>query len=208
MDQTAAPENASTARINQLREAGTDYPEWVRKYVQTPALSGRVLDLSANLTRDAAMPFDKAVAVESWLRKNIAYDEKLEAPPPGREGADYTLFETHRAYCTYYATSMVMLLRAQGVPARIAVGYAQGTVNLSPAGADFATYLVRQQDSHAWVEVFFPRYGWVEFEPTASQPLIPRSEDLPHATLRQSVQNLVTIMHTLRQQPHGIAHWV
>ena len=178
----AALGSMSTARINQLREAGTDYPAWMAKYRQLPEISGRVLDLAANLTRNAATPYDKAVAVESWLRKNIAYDEKLEAPPPGREGADYTLFETHRAYCTYYATSMVMLLRAQGVPARIAVGYAQGAVTLSPAGTDFATYLVRQQDSHAWVEVYFPRYGWVEFEPTASQPLIPRSEDLPQIT--------------------------
>lgn len=179
----------STAKINELRTAGTDYPAWLRRYVQVPsAVPARVLDLAATLTRDAATPYDKAAAVERWLRINIKYDEKLEAPPAGVEGSEYILFDTRRAYCNYYATAMVMMLRSQGIPSRMVVGYAQGEARLEELDADVATYKVKQQDSHAWVEVFFPGYGWVEFEPTAAQPEIPRLEDTPEQSVTPTPQ--------------------
>jgi transglutaminase-like putative cysteine protease len=169
----------SAARVNDLRRAGKKYPAWVtRRYLQVPtALPRRVRDLAKKVTAGARTHFDKAVAVEQWLRTNIAYDELLVQPPAGREAADYILFETRRAYCNYYATAMVMMLRSQGIPARVVVGYAQGEAVIDPNDANSAIWRVRQRDSHAWVEVFFPGYGWVEFEPTASQPEIPRRED-------------------------------
>lgn len=168
----------SAARVNDLRQAGTDYPAWTNRYLEVPAaLPRRVRDLAVTIVGDARTPFDKAAATERWLRTNIAYDENSLQPPAGREASDYVLFDTRRAYCTYYATSMVMMLRTLGVPARMVVGYAQGDAELSLTDPNSVIWHVRQRDSHAWVEAFFPGYGWIEFEPTAAQPEIPRRED-------------------------------
>jgi hypothetical protein len=78
-------------------------------------------------------------------------------------------------FCNYYATSEIVLLRAVGIPARWAVGYAQGEYD-----SDSGTYQVRQRDAHSWPEVYFPGIGWIEFEPTLSQPIIERPEGNPN----------------------------
>lgn len=171
--------SVSTARVSQLRNAGTNYPnEILQRYLELPNnVPERVKDLARKIVQDENTPFDRAVAIERFLRNNIAYDEKIEAPSQGVEASDYILFDIRRAYCDYYATSMIVMLRSLGIPARIAQGYAQGDPNLETPDADVATYRVLQKDSHAWVEVFFPRYGWIEFEPTAAQPPIARNED-------------------------------
>ena len=170
--------SVSLASAAQLRSAADDYPAWVRAhYLQLPPqVPERVADLARNIAARAPTAFDKAVAIERWLRENIAYDEQLPAPPPGIEASDYVLFDVRRAYCNYYATAMVTMLRSLGVPSRVAVGYAQGEVVLDPSVTDRALYHVRADDSHMWVEVFFPDFGWVEFEPTAGQPPIQRFE--------------------------------
>lgn len=169
----------SIAEAQQLREAPIDYPQWiVNQYLQVPAaVPDRVRSLAWNIAGRETTPYDKAVAIERWLRDNIAYDEKLEAPPPGVEASDYILFDTRRAYCNYYATAMVMMLRSLGVPARMATGYAQGELLPEASGPQSARYRVKVEDAHAWVEVFFPLYGWVEFEPTAGQPPLNRAEN-------------------------------
>ena len=166
----------STANVSQLSNARSEYPAWIReRYLQVPAtVPARVKRLADNITADAATPFDKAVAIEQWLRNNITYDEQLEAPPAGVEASDYVLFDVKRAYCNYYATAMVTMLRSMEVPARVAVGYAQGEPSIDFSTPDKATYKVKASDSHMWVEVFFPEWGWVEFEPTAGQPPIDR----------------------------------
>jgi hypothetical protein len=168
--------SVSVANANELRAASTDYPGWVtQRYLQAPAdVPDRVRNLARNIVSEAQTPYDQAVLIERWLRQNIEYDEKLEAPPPGVEASDYILFDVKRAYCNYYATAMVTMLRSLGVPARVAVGYAQGELALDPSQTDRALYHVKASDSHMWVEVFFPDYGWVEFEPTAGQPPIER----------------------------------
>lgn len=173
----------SVANVAELRSTQDDYPAWVReRYLQAPAdVPARVKQLALDITADAATPFDKAAAIETWLRDNIAYDEKLEAPPPGVEASNYILFDVKRAYCNYYATAMVTMLRSLGVPARVAVGYAQGEPVIDFNMPDKAVYHVKASDSHMWVEVFFPEWGWVEFEPTAGQPPIDRF--LPEANV-------------------------
>jgi transglutaminase-like putative cysteine protease len=176
----AARGSVSTATVRELREATTTYGPWLQPYLQMPAaVPERVRDLAASLTRSADNPFDKSRAVERWLRSNITYDDQIEAPPIGREATDYVLFDTRRAYCDYYATAMIVMLRSQGIPARYAQGYAQGTLELEEPEAEVGTYKVIRKDSHSWVEVFFPGYGWVEFEPTSGQPEIPRLDENP-----------------------------
>jgi transglutaminase-like putative cysteine protease len=176
--------SVSLANVAQLRNAPGDYPAWVRaRYLQLPPqVPERVADLARNIAARAPTAFDKAAAIERWLRANIAYDERLPAPPPGVEASDYVLFDVRRAYCNYYATAMVTMLRSLGIPSRVAVGYAQGEIVLDPSVTDRALYHVRADDSHMWVEVFFPEFGWVEFEPTAGQPPIERFEPQAEAT--------------------------
>ena len=171
--------SVSIAESQQLREAPIDYPQWiVNQYLQVPAaVPDRVKSLAHNIAGREATPYDRALAIERWLRDNIAYDENLAAPPPGVEASDYILFDTRRAYCNYYATAMVMMLRSLGVPARMATGYAQGEMLPEASSAQSARYRVKVEDAHAWVEVFFPLYGWVEFEPTAGQPPLNRAEN-------------------------------
>jgi hypothetical protein len=95
----------------------------------------------------------------------------ISAPPPGRDGVDYFLFDSRQGYCDYYASALVVMARAVGIPARLASGYTRGEYR---SVSD--DYLVRELNAHTWVEIYFPHYGWVEFEPTASQPLIARPE--------------------------------
>jgi hypothetical protein len=82
---------------------------------------------------------------------------------------DYFLFDSREGYCDYYASAMVVMARAVGIPARIAVGYAGGEYDEELGG-----YRVRRSNAHTWVEIYFPDYGWIEFEPTAGEPLIVR----------------------------------
>jgi hypothetical protein len=168
----------SLADVGQLRSARQAYPEAIaNRYLQVPAqVPGRVKELAQKVVSKAGAEtaFDKALAIETFLRGYLVYDEKLEAPPAGVEASDYVLYTTRRAYCDYYSTAMIVMLRSLGVPARMAVGYAQGEVDPDNTTAQETTYLVKANDAHAWVEVFFPDYGWVEFEPTANQPPLRR----------------------------------
>jgi len=160
----------SMADENSLRAAGDDYPDWVLdRYLQLPpTLPSRVRDLAEEITRDYDNAYDKATALERYLRK-IKYNQLIEAPPEGQDGVDYFLFDIREGYCDYYASAMAVMARAVGIPARVAAGYSQGQYN-----PDTGVFRVREKDAHAWVEIYFPRYGWVEFEPTPSQPLIAR----------------------------------
>jgi len=154
-----------------LQRAGTSYPNWITdRYLQVPdSVPDRVKQLAKEITLPYDTPYDKANAIESFLRSEIEYNEKIEAPPPNRDPVDYILFDLKQGYCDYYATSMAVMLRSVGIPARIVSGYAQG--HFDP---DKQAYVVLLQDAHTWVEVYFPRYGWIEFEPTAAQPVIVR----------------------------------
>jgi hypothetical protein len=164
----------SRATAGQLRLAGTEYPEWVKaRYLQLPArLPGRVRALSRELTNSAGSPYDAAEAIQSYLRR-ITYDQFISAPPAGVDVVDWFLFVNRRGYCDYYASAMAMLCRASGIPARISQGYTPGEFD-----ADLDTFHVRQLDAHAWPEVYFPRYGWIAFEPTSSEPVLARPEEV------------------------------
>ena len=148
----------------ELRRAGTDYPDRVTEsYLQLPgSTTDRVRERSAEVAGGAETPYDKAVAIERHLEREKRYS--LSVPAPSGDVADTFLFEREAGYCTYYATTMVVMLRSQGVPARFATGYTPGEA----VGDD--ERVVRGLDSHAWVEVYFPDVGWVRFDPTPSGP--------------------------------------
>jgi transglutaminase-like putative cysteine protease len=157
----------------QLRLAGEDYPDWVLKtYLNLPrSVPQRVWDLALDLTASEPTPYDQAAAIERYLR-TIPYTLEVGSPPSNRDLVDYFLFDLQRGFCDYYASAMVVLARAAGLPARLVVGYASGVYL-----PEQASYQVSQADAHAWAEIYFPGYGWVEFEPTAGRPAIERPEE-------------------------------
>ncbi len=150
----------------QLRTARSSYPKWIADhYLNLPAsVPQRVLRLAQELTATGATPYDRAVAIETYLRQ-FPYTLELPPPPSNRDIVDYFLFDLKKGYCDYYASAMVVLSRAAGIPARLAIGYATGTYD-----AEHNRYTVTAADAHSWPELYFPNYGWIEFEPTASQP--------------------------------------
>jgi hypothetical protein len=164
----------SRASRSELQAAGTDYPDWVREtYLTLPGdVPARVLALARDLTATSATPYDRALAIESHLR-TIPYNLDITGPPPGQDVVDYFLFDLKQGYCDYFATSMVVLARAAGLPARMVVGYASG-----PAQRTEGTfrYTVTEAEAHSWVEVYLPEIGWIEFEPTSGRAAIERSE--------------------------------
>ena len=154
-------------------EAQAD-PAWVRdRYLEVPEdLPERVRDLASTVTESATTRYDKALAIERWLRVNMRYEESIGDPPRDRDKVDWFLFDERQGYCDYYSTSFVMMARSQGIPARLAAGYAGG----QPAADDPETLRVWDFDAHTWPEVFFPELGWLEFEPTAGEPPVERPE--------------------------------
>jgi transglutaminase-like putative cysteine protease len=156
-----------------LRQAGTLYPDWVvPRYLQLPdSLPGRVRLLAEQLTEGLETPYERARAIERYLRQ-YQYDEDIEGPRRNQDGVDYFLFEARAGYCDYYSSAMVVMLRAVGVPARYVRGY-------SVREREEGVYHLLESDGHAWPEVFFPGYGWVEFEPTGGEPPLnrPRSQE-------------------------------
>ena len=150
--------------VVEMREAGDDYPLWIReRYLTLPKkLSPRLSALSQEITSELNTPYDKAEGITNYLRQNIAYNTTIPSPPLGIDALEWFLLTWKSGYCTYYATAEVILLRSAGVPARLAVGYAQGE-------KENGLYVVRPKNAHAWPEVYFPGIGWVEFEPTVNQ---------------------------------------
>lgn len=159
----------SNPNTQQLRDAGRFYPAWVTdKYLQLPSeFSPAIMELAAEITEGQETPYDQAVAITRYLRTNIAYADVVPETPRNRDPLEWMLFENKQAYCLYYASAEVLMLRSLGVPARLAVGFAEGEREQNQ-------YTVRKLDAHAWPEVYFPGIGWVEFEPTGSQPVLNR----------------------------------
>ena len=181
----SANASVSTATGSDLYSAGTEYPGWVLdRYLQLPdTMPSRVIELAQVLTKDIEAPYEKAMAICSYLRA-LDYTLDIGALPDGIDGVDYFLFDLKKGYCTHFASAMTVLLRASGVPSRMVAGYGPGelTDQYEPgdtmgSGVDAwqdwqDTFIVR--NGHSWSEVFFPGYGWVPFEPTPAQPPIAR----------------------------------
>ena len=183
-DQYQVASRVSTADATALRAASTSYPQWVSdRYLQLPdTLTPRTLDLATQLAGAQTNPYDKAIAVRDYLRVNIDYNDQIAAAPEGVEPLDYVLFDLQEGYCTYYASAMAVMLRSQGVPARVVSGYALGEYD--PTAQN---YRVRAVNAHTWVEVYFPDYGWIHFEPTQSIPVVERPTSGAEGALDPSV---------------------
>jgi transglutaminase superfamily protein/uncharacterized protein DUF4129 len=162
----------SNATVTELEAAGTNYPNWLAQYsilpefgYRSPEVLNKIRQLAVSVTAGAATPYDKAVAIETFLRNPNNFKWTL-SPEPKRplnvDPIDWFLFSSKQGYCEFFATAMGDMLRSLGIPTRLVNGFGSG-------GLDNASgnLVVRSLDTHTWVETYFPNYGWIPFEPTS-----------------------------------------
>ncbi|MGE7989217.1 transglutaminase TgpA family protein [Lysinibacillus fusiformis] len=137
------------------------------RFMQLPAqLPQRVRDLALSITQDETTVYDQIKAVEGYFRTNgFRYDKTQAAiPAENQDYVDQFLFDTKVGYCDNFSTSMVVLLRSIGIPARWVKGFAPGTAG--PMSDGLREYRITNDNAHSWVEAYIPGTGWMEFEPT------------------------------------------
>jgi transglutaminase-like putative cysteine protease len=144
----------------QLRSAGDFLPAFASIYLQVPKLDPRVPQLAAQITNSERTSYDKAAALERYLRTHYGYTLQLPRTPVDDPLANF-LFERKQGHCEYFASSMAVMLRTLRIPSRVVNGFVSEEFNDVTGN-----YVVRARNAHAWVEAYFPGYGWVTFDPT------------------------------------------
>ncbi len=156
-----AVSDIATPTAEELRSAGRNYPPQISAvYLRLPAVDPRVPRLATQIIGSASNDFDRASAIENYLRNRYGYTLQLPRTTPQDPIANF-LFERKQGHCEYFASSMAVMLRALGIPSRVVNGFRSDEFN------DFTgNYVIRAKDAHAWVEAYFPGYGWYPFDPT------------------------------------------
>lgn len=119
-----------------------------------------VKKLARNITHDCKNDYERVIAIQDYLRNNYQYTLSPSRVPDDQDFVEWFLFEDRRGYCTYYATSMTVMLRTLGIPARYVEGF------VMPENNQETLYTITSRHAHAWVEVYFQGFGWLIFEPT------------------------------------------
>ena len=142
-------------------------------YLQVPEdkITDRTRDLTREIVANSQNDYHRAISIENFLRNNYEYHLSPDEIPEGSDFIDYFLFEGLEGYCTYYASTMAIMLRLEGVPTRYVEGY------LAFDSLDDGIYEVRHNNAHAWVEAFIEPVGWIQFEPTPAFPTLERLEN-------------------------------
>jgi transglutaminase-like putative cysteine protease len=187
---------------SQLARAGTNYPQAVERYLEVIQGSGKVLkfdtpnrddlmhvffdatyqddalvqanrplyDVAREVVGDARTPYAAALTLEAWFRGKQAgfvYSEQPAQPEPGEPALVAFVTRTKQGYCQHYAGAMALMLRFLGIPARVAAGFTSGSYD-----RDKHEWKVTDHEAHDWVEVYFPGWGWMPFDPTPNRGLI------------------------------------
>jgi protein-glutamine gamma-glutamyltransferase len=163
-------------------------PEDLERYLQLPdTVPERVHDLALDITAGATNDYDRVKAIESYLAQNYEYSLDSPVPEPGRDAVDHFLFDAEVGFCEQFASSTAVMLRSLGIPTRVVAGYTTGSKN------PFTGYYeVKNSDAHAWVEVWFPKVGWYEFDPTFAIPAAEQdlTSSMPLANAVEAVVSL------------------
>jgi transglutaminase-like putative cysteine protease len=155
-----ADSDIATPSPEQLRTASNAVPDFASGYLQLPAIDPRVQRLAAEISSSASNNYDKAVALEGYLKSHYGYTLQLPRTPVADPVASF-LFDRKQGHCEYFAASMAVMLRTLQIPARVVNGFRSDEFNDVTGN-----YVVRAKDAHSWVEAYFPVYGWVTFDPT------------------------------------------
>jgi protein-glutamine gamma-glutamyltransferase len=158
-----AVSDIATPPTAELRAAPHQYPRTLTEtYLRLPAVDPRVPQLAAQITRSVNNDYDKAAAIEHYLRTTFGYTLQLPQTRAKDPIANF-LFERKQGHCEFFASSMTVMLRTLGIPSRVVNGFRTDEFNDITA-----SYVIRAKDAHAWVEAYFPGYGWQMFDPTPS----------------------------------------
>ena len=149
------------------------------RYTQLPHPYARAQALARGVTAGAPTTYDQVQALIAWIGANTRYSTNIPPLPRGADTVNEFLFGNRVGFCEQISTSLAVMLRSLGIPAREAVGYVPG-----PYNPITDLYEVRAEDAHAWVQVWLPGHGWQSFDPTASVPL---ANPDPGTTALQSI---------------------
>ena len=158
----------TAAELDQVQDlTAVQYGRWT----ELPAdLDPRIQEIADDWTRGEDSDYDKVLAIQQHFHTDgFRYDTDVEVADDADALLTF-LTQTKAGFCQQYATTMAVLVRELGLPARIGVGYQAGALQ------DDGSYLVQSKNAHAWVEVFFEGYGWLQFEPTPGHGTHPNSE--------------------------------
>lgn len=145
----------------ELRKTGRNYSQEISDtYLDLPDEDARVAQLATQITSAAKNDYDKAAAIETYLRTRYAYTLELPRTAEKDPIANF-LFERKQGHCEYFASSMAVMLRSLDIPSRVVNGFRSDEFNDITG-----SYIVRAKDAHSWVEAYFPGYGWQTFDPT------------------------------------------
>jgi len=179
------------------------------RYLEVPATTTpETVALATELATGRESTYDVIQSYVGWLAENVEYDLDAPLPDPGEDAVHDFLFDTRLGFCEQIASALTVMLRTQGVPARLATGYLPGTRDRI-AGV----FEVRASDAHAWVEVWFPESGWQAFDPTASVPLSADAEigsigaDLAAGAGRYAERNAGPLALAVLALAAGAAGW-
>ncbi|MGC8835189.1 MAG: transglutaminase-like domain-containing protein, partial [Armatimonadota bacterium] len=158
-----------------------------------PLVPARVIELTRQIVAGKPTQYDRAVAIQNYLRTNCRYTLNPPTLPPETDATDFFLFRSKAGYCQQFASAMAVMCLLSGIPARVAVGYTPGTWDSTER-----CFVVRDRDAHAWVEIFFPGYGWIPFDPTAGV----RVEGQGIFSLRRLYSELMSLVKSRRLMPN------
>ncbi len=189
--------------IEELRAAEPD-PQEVEPWLQLPSGADRWTRYAEQAQaiydeRGATTAVDRALALQHWFTSTGGFEYAVEDIDPlrGPNPLEAFVFDTKVGYCEYFATAMAVMLRASGVPARVAVGFLPGELVVPPdpaGGEPRGVYEVSTSDAHSWVEVLFPGQGWIKFDPTPRSDgttLPPDEQDLDPELLSDEAEDLL-----------------
>ncbi|MFW6157099.1 MAG: transglutaminase domain-containing protein, partial [Armatimonadota bacterium] len=148
-----------------LRSTPAEYPpEIVDSYIEQMQVQAELelSDLVEEITAEAETPYDKARAIREYLSGTCVYTTRAPSVPYGEDAAVYFVKTGRRGACGLFATSMAVMARLAGVPARVATGFQTGGYD-----PEADRYVPLQRDAHAWAEVYFTGIGWVPFDISA-----------------------------------------
>lgn len=162
----AVESEVSTAFPPQLRRMGGPdpeaLPEDVFEHYTDYGGDRRIAGLAREVAGGEESAYDKARAIEDWFHEEFFYGLSPGIAPDGNQLRHF-LFDVRRGYCTYFAYGMALMARSLDIPARVAIGFI-----VDPAHEVLNFYTVRADTAHAWVEIYIPDYGWIEFDPTST----------------------------------------
>ena len=194
------------AKPSDLAKAVTTYPRSIDRYLQVIQGGGRVptfdtpnrddlmhvffdatwendflmqanrplYDVAREVVGEARTPYAATVALVAWFRRDGGFRYDQTPPPPNADEPALVAFvtRTKSGYCQHYAGAMALMLRFLGVPARVAAGFTSGSYD-----SDKHEWKVTDHEAHDWVEVYFPGWGWMPFDPTPGRGLLNAAYD-------------------------------